>query len=397
MSAEYTNNHYVPQWYQRQFLPAEPSHRELYVLDLKPESFRDSLGVKHRRKALRRTGTRKCFAIDDLYTTRFGGIESRELERVFFGSVDTLGKTAVEYFAEFDHDSASGDALQNLMRYMSTQKLRTPKGLDWLVSQTRSRERGDVLAHLATLQTAYGAIWAECVWQIADLSGSPTKLIVSDHPVTVYNRACAPGHPSCKGVNDPDIRLHATHTLFPLSSERLLILTNRSWACNPRRPPVEPRANPDLFRGAMFNFLEIQTRRSLSEQDVLRINCVIKRRAHRYIAAAREEWLYPERSVKFNWGAVGSEHLFMPDPRSLQPGAEMIVGYTGGRTEAMDTFGRRPSDRSFGQEARSAQERSAHRKWCEEFESLFGPRRRGSSWEDRELDERTRRESTTQA
>lgn len=396
MSAEYTSNHYVPQWYQRQFLPAEPSHRELYVLDLKPESFRDSRGVKHRRKALRRTGTRKCFAIDDLYTTRFGGIESRELERVFFGNVDTLGKTAVEYFAGFDHDSASGDALQNLMMYMSTQKLRTPKGLDWLVSQTRSRERGDVLAHLGTLQTAYGAIWAECVWQIADLSESPTKLIVSDHPVTVYNRACAPGHPACKGINDPDIRLQATHTLFPLSSERLLILTNRSWACNPRRPPVEPRANPDLFRGAMFNFLEIQTRRSLSEEDVLRINCVIKRRAHRYIAAAREEWLYPERHVRFNWGAVGGDHLFMPDPRSLQPGAEMVMGYAGGRTEAMDTFGRRPNNREFGQEARSAQERSAHTRWCEEFERLFGRSPRGSSWEVREQAERTRRDSVTQ-
>jgi hypothetical protein len=305
------------------------------------------------------------------------------LERVFFGRVDTLGKKAVEFFAEFDHDRASGDALENLMMYMSTQKLRTPKGLDWLVAQTGRRGRGDVLDHLTALRTMYGAIWAECVWQIADVSDPPTKLIVSDHPVTVYNHACAPGHPSCKGANDPDIRLQATHTLFPLSSERLLILTNRSWACNPRRPPVEPRANPDLFRGAMFNFLEIQTRRQLSEQDVLRINCIIKRRSHRYIAAAREEWLYPERHVKFNWHAVGSEHLLMPDPRSLQPGAEMVMSYKGGRTEAMDTFGRRPDDRRFGHEARSAQERSAHSRWCEEFESVFGPERRGVSWEDR--------------
>jgi hypothetical protein len=146
----------------------------------------------------------------------------------------------------------------------------------------------------------------------------------------------------------------------------------------------------------MFNFLEIQTRRSLSEQDVLRVNCVIKRRARRYVAAAHEEWLYPERYVKFNWGAVGSDHLFMPDPRSLQPGAEMVMGYAGGRTEAMDTFGRRPSDREFGQEARSAQERSAHSRWCEEFERLFGPGRRGSSWEDREPAERTQRDDVTQ-
>ncbi len=143
------------------------------------------------------------------------------------------------------------------------------------------------------------------------------------------------------------------------------------------------RANPDLFRGAMFNFLEIQTRRSLSEQEILKINCVIKRRAYRYIAAGREEWLYPERKVKFNWRAIGDEHLLMPDPRSLHPGAEIIMGYAGGRTEAMDTFGRLPGDRRFGHEARNAEEIYSHRRWCGEFERLFGPARRGLSWDDR--------------
>jgi len=386
MSAEYRNNHYVPQWYQRQFIPADQTDRELYLLDLKPERFRDGRGVRRRRNALHRTGTRKCFAIDDLYTTRFGGVESRELERVFFGEVDTRGKEAVEFFAGFDHDRVSGEALENLMLYMSTQKLRTPKGLDWLVAQAGVGGREDVLDHLMTLRTVYGAIWAESAWQIADASDSSTKFIVSDHPVTVYNRSCAPGHPTCKGANDPDIRLQATHTLFPLSSERLLVLTNRSWACNPKRPPLELRANPDLFRGAMFNFLEIQTRRLLSEQDVLKINCIIKRRAYRYIAAGREDSLYPERHVKFNWRAVGDEHLLMPDPRSLHPGAEIVMGYTGGRTEAMDTFGRRPGDRRFGHEARSAREIKAHRQWCDEFERLFGAKRRGASWEDRNLE-----------
>lgn len=383
MSAEYTNNHYVPQWYQRQFIPSTAVDRELYLLDLRPDRFRDGKGVRRRRKALRRTGPRKCFAIDDLYTTSLGGIESRELERVFFGDVDTRGKKAVEFFATFDHDRIDRDALGDLMMYMSTQKLRTPKGLDWLVAQTGGNRRGDVLGHLTTLRTVYGAIWTECVWQVADASGSPTKFIISDHPVTVYNRSCAPGHPSCKGADDPDIRLQATHTLFPLSAERLLILTNRSWACNPRRPPLEPRANPDLFRGAMFHFLEIQTRRPLSEEEVPKINCVIKRRAYRYIAAACEDWLYPERHISFNWRAVGDEHLLMPDPRSLHPGAEITVVYTGGRTEAMDTFGRQPGDQKFGFEARSAVEIHAHQRWCEEFEALFGSDRRGLSWEDR--------------
>lgn len=387
MSAEYSNNHYVPKWYQRRFIPAAKADRELYLLDLKPERFRDGRDVRRHHKILRRTGTRRCFAVENLYTTRFGGIESHELERVFFGEVDRRGKEAVEFFAQFDHDRVSGDALENLMLYMSTQKLRTPKGLDWLAAQAGAQRRGEVLEHLTTLRSLYGAIWAECVWQIADASESETKFIVSDHPVTVYNRSCAPGNPLwCKGANDPDIRLQATHTLYPLSSQRLLILTNRSWACNPHRPPVEPRANPDLFRGAMFNFLEIQTRRSLSDQEVLKINSIIKRRAYRYIGAGCEEWLYPERHVKCSWRSVGDQHLLMPDPRSLHPGAEITVGYASGATEAMDTFGRRPGDHQFGQEARSADEIEAHMRWCDEFERLFGEGRRGVSWEDRNLE-----------
>jgi hypothetical protein len=386
MSAEYKNNHYVPQWYQRRFIPAGQFNRELYLLDLKPKSFRDGKGERRQSKALSRRGPRRCFSIDDLYTTRLGGIESRELERVFFGGVDMRGKEAVQFFAEFDHDNVSSEALESLMMYMSTQKLRTPKGLDWLVAQTGNGARSDVLGLLTEFRRLYGAIWAESVWQLADTADSATKLIISDHPVTVFNHSCSPGHPHCRGENDPDIRLHATHTLFPLSSERLLILTNRTWACDPRRPPLGLRANPDLFRSAMFNFLEIQTGRSLSEEEVLKVNCVIKRRAYRYVAAAREEWLYPERHVKFNWRAIGDEHLLMPDPRSLHPGSEMTVGYKGGLTESIDSFGRIPGDPDFGHEARSTDEMRAHMRWCEEFESMFGPTRRGRSGEDRNLE-----------
>lgn len=387
VSTEYRSNHYVPQWYQRRFIPTGQVDRELYLLDLKPATFRDGKGARRRRKALKRTGTRRCFAIEDLYTTRFGGVESRDLERVFFGEVDTRGKRAVEYFAEYDHTSAKGDVLQDLMMYMSTQKLRTPKGLDWLVKQSGARRREDVLAALQRLRLLYGAIWTECVWLIADASRSATKLIVSDHPVTVYNRACSPKNPLwCKGPNDPDIRLHGTHTLFPLSSERLLILTNLSWACNPHRPLLEPRANPDLFRGAMFNFLEIQTRRELSEQEVRELNYIIKARAYRYIAAGREEWLYPERHVKTPWRSLGGGYLLMPDPRPLTPGAEIIIGYSDGSTEAMDTFGRAPNERHFGREARSGAEHEAHGRWKREFEELFGPRRRGICWEDGRLE-----------
>jgi len=134
VSAEYRNNHYVPQWYQRRFIPSAPEDRELFLLDLKPEQFKAPNGKKVKRKALRRTGTRRCFAINDLYTTRLGGVESRELEKTFFGDVDRRGQHAVEWFARDGWDGLYEEALQDLMLFMSTQKLRTPKGLDWLVT-----------------------------------------------------------------------------------------------------------------------------------------------------------------------------------------------------------------------------------------------------------------------
>jgi tRNA C32,U32 (ribose-2'-O)-methylase TrmJ len=59
-----------------------------------------------------------------------------------------------------------------------------------------------------------------------------------------------------------------------------------------------------------------------------------------------------------------------------------MMAYTGGRTEAMDTFGRRPEHQRFGQEARDGREMSAHHEWCQEFETLFGSERRGLALEE---------------
>jgi Protein of unknown function (DUF4238) len=306
--------------------------------------------------------------------------------------IDSRGKRAVEFFADYNHDKLDKPALNALMLYMSTQKLRTPKGLDWLVRQSGARRRDDALAHLTNLQLMYGAIWVECVWQIADASDSPTKFIVSDHPVTVYNRACSPKNPRwCKGSNDPDICLHGTHTLFPLSGDRVLILTNLSWACDPYRSPISLRANPSLFRDAMFNFTEIQVRRKLSEQEVREINLIIKARAYRYVAAGQEEWLYPERWVESPWRGLGNGHLLMPDPRPLTPGAEIILGYADGSTAALDTLGRPPGHPDFGDEGWSASERQAHGKWISEFERLFGPAPRGLCLEDSQFEQRAAR------
>jgi hypothetical protein len=191
-----------------------------------------------------------------------------------------------------------------MLLYLSTQKLRTPKGLDWLAAQTRSANQQETLRRLAQLRNLYSAIWAECVWQIARADETHTKFIVTDHPVTVYNRACGPRNKQwCRGFNDPDVRFHGSHTLFPLGHDRVLILTNHSWATTPYQRPTASRANPNYLRGAMFNFLDIQVMRQLNEEEVLQINFILKSRAYRYIAAGREEWLYPERKTRRRTGA----------------------------------------------------------------------------------------------
>jgi hypothetical protein len=141
--------------------------------------------------------------------------------------------TAAEYFSTFTHPDVNGEVFNNLLPYMSVQKLRTPKGLKNISAYSLSESENFNLIFLQRIQNLYCAIWTECVWQIAEATESNTKFIISDHPVTVYNRACPPLSKFCREYNDPDIRLHATHTIFPLSLEKMLILTNLSWVRDP--------------------------------------------------------------------------------------------------------------------------------------------------------------------
>jgi hypothetical protein len=42
------------------------------------------------------------------------------------------------------------------------------------------------------LQNLHCAIWTECVWALVSADETQTKFIISDHPVTVYNREVFP-------------------------------------------------------------------------------------------------------------------------------------------------------------------------------------------------------------
>lgn len=388
MPDEYKYNHYVPQWYQKKFIPNEQTDKRLFYLDLKPRQFRDTKGHIHTDKAVRKLSPSRCFGRNDLYTRRFGSQIMRDIEKIFFGAIDTKGKMGLEYFETYDHTRIDYDALHYMMLYMSTQKLRTPKGLDWLANITQSNNVQVVLNRMMEYRNLFSAIWLECIWQIADASSSPTKFIISDHPVTVYNRECGPRNPKwCRGPMDPDIRLVGTHTIFPLSLDKILILTNLSWARNPYQRATNVRPNPKMLRGAVFKYMDIQIQRMLTEQEVREINFIIKSRAYENIAAAEEEWLYPEHYVsKSNWNTFGNGYLLMPDPRPLHYGGQVIMGYNDGSAAAFDEYGRRPWEEGYNDPDQSPSSENSLYRFKGEFARLYGPERRGRSIQGGSLD-----------
>lgn len=371
---DYRHNHYVPEWYQRRFML--PGQRKFWYLDTRPETKTQGSATWTRRHLLH-WGPALCFAQDDLYTTHWGGVEDREIERSFFGAIDENGKAAVEYFSDFAHPSAHDRHVRHLLRYMSTQKLRTPKGLGWLRDQMRAPDPNVTLLTLTEFRDIFGAIWCECIWQIADASQSPTKFLISDHPVTVYNRECPPGSKICEGHSDPDIRLVATQTLFPLSLEKILILTNLSWVRDPYQSPHTLRPNPNLLRPSVFNYQDIQTHRMLSESEVIELNFITKRRAFRYLAAAQIDWLYPERNLQSDhWRKFGDGYLLMPDPRHVHMGGEMFFGGDGW-AEGFGPYGHRPNQPGYADQARERRETENLERFKAEWSSMFGRSYRG--------------------
>jgi len=380
MDTGYRHNHYVPEWYQKNFIPASKTNGKLFYLKLKPDEHRDSKGKIHVANPLKELSPRQCFAEVDLYTTRFGESESREIERLFFGAIDANGKTAVDHFADYHYPDWRPEPLHHLVEFMSTQKLRTLKGLDWLTEQLNSNNANTTLAKMLELKDLFSATWIECVWQICDADNSNTKFIVSDHPITIYNRTLGPRQPTwCRGSKDPDIRFVGSHTIYPLTLNKVLILTNLAWARNPYQKAKNYRPNPGFFRSTMFGFHNLHINRHLSEQEVREINFIIKSRAYKYVAAGNKEWLYPEKFVsKSDWNTYGDGILLMPDPRSMSYGGEVFAGYKEGSHFAVDPYGRKPGDPKFGKDDLPDNlETSPLYRFKGEFARRFGPNRRG--------------------
>lgn len=384
MSRLTKSHHYVPEWYQRRFMVSGAHAHKLHYLDLNPEKVVHPDGGFHFRTARRHLGPDNCFATDYFYQLRLGRFIDDGLETIFFGRIDDAGAKAVEFFCDYQVSDEANKHFQPLMRYMDAQKWRTPKGIDYLKVMIRRNLKGRTVTPQSEHQMAlmllqkfhlhHCSIWCDGVWEVLSCDNTKTKLLVSDHPVTVYNKGVFPGAQSAQYPFDPGIELLGSRTLFPLSLNRVLVITNLGYVRDPESSPLKSRENPRYYEQGMFDLRKIQTGRQLDEEQVLCINHILKSRATRYIAAAYEDWLYPERHIgRTMWSKLGGRFFLMPDPRKVSFTTGFAMGGDGwGWSE--DEYGRRMS-REKDPDVKKLRNREfrSFEKAKKSWDSAFGP------------------------
>lgn len=188
------NNHYVPQWYQERFF--EPGCNTLAYLDTAPPQRVLSGGRVIAERAMFDAPTSRAFRQRDLYSTFFGTSVDDEIERRLFGNIDTKGSKAVRAFTGTDV-SEWHRHFQNLFEYIDIQKIRTPKGLDWLKVQYPALTQNQLMLEMQGIHMMHCTIWTEGVREIVSAEDADVKFIISDHPVTIYNHAASPESRMC--------------------------------------------------------------------------------------------------------------------------------------------------------------------------------------------------------
>ncbi|CAN5218410.1 hypothetical protein BH11PSE4_BH11PSE4_18940 [soil metagenome] len=328
------NNHYVPRWYQAGFF--EPGENTLAYLNLTPPPILLPDGRTKFGNSLIHWPTARCFQQLDLYSTFLGTLVNDEIERHLFGGIDAKGAKAIRAFAQADI-SEWHHQFENLFMYIDPQKIRTPKGLDWLKAQYLVMTQNELMLEMQSIRTMHCTFWAEGVREIISAEDSEVKFIISDHPVTIYNHALPPDAAACVYPLDPSISLKGSQTIFPLSRDFCMIFTNLEYARNPAANPTEKRTFARSFRNSMVQTDAFIRERKLSAFDVARINRIIRARAKRYVAAGRKEWLHPDQSEP--WSDL--RYILLPPEKELyRYGGEMFAKFEDGSVHYQDSFGR---------------------------------------------------------
>lgn len=325
-------NHYVPIWYQKRFLPVPGA--QLFYLDLSPSIYPNGPG-----KSVSKRVPKSSFKTTDLYTTWPGGQPNDEIERLLFGEIDNSGAVAIRQLASGQPEDVH-EAFEPFFEYLGAQKLRTPKGLDWINAHYSQLDQSGLMREMQHLLTLNLTIWSEGVREIVSAKESDVKFIITDHPVTLYNAACPPDAPACRYPNEPAVQWNGTQTIFPLDAEHCLILSHLDYANQADGLDLlaERQNARHLGRSLVRTDAWIRSR-SLSREQVLAINYLLKSRARKHVAAPVEDWLYPEKEYAGDWSKIG-EVLRPPADELWHFGGEMYVGYEDGSTHYQDPYGR---------------------------------------------------------
>jgi hypothetical protein len=157
------DNHYVPQWYQKGFLTK--GRHKLYVLNLHPTVRSLPNAQMLSEPEVEELGPKLAFKELDLYTTRFGEMLNDDIETFLFGKIDKSGADAVRSWI-------AGDPVkirrwfQDFFAYMDAQKLRTPKGLDWILKHYQGLPQMELMEQMQALRQMHCTMWSECVREI---------------------------------------------------------------------------------------------------------------------------------------------------------------------------------------------------------------------------------------
>ncbi len=338
-------HHYVPEWYQKRFMLKDQT--AYYRLDLFPEIIKKPNGELKKKGEILKKGPGKFFYEIDLYTTNYFGIKNDEIERSLFGEIDTKGAAAISAMSSPNWMQLIHPHVINYYEYLDAQRLRTPKGLNWLVEYGNPKNYNELLMLMQRVRRMHCTMWVEASMEIVEAKNSDTKFIVSDNPVTFYNSQFYPGNVKCKFPFDPELYLQGTRTIFPLDMNHCAILTHLQYARNPGKfKAVTSRTNPRYFDDSIIMYDDIIRERQLNEQQVLSINYILKKRAERYIAAAKEEWLFPEKYLrKKDWASL--DKVFISKSKKLlgRNGEIFLADSNGNLMATQDEFGRKPKSK----------------------------------------------------
>ncbi len=337
-------NHYVPKWYQNKFLL--PASEKLCCLDLWPEQKKLLNGSTVTMNNTHWWTPTRCFFEYDLYTTSFFGYVNDEIEKYLFGEIDTNGSAAILAFINNDINSLHKLFIK-FFEYLDAQKIRTPKGLDWIKTKYAGLTQLQLMLEMQQIRTMHCTMWTEAVREIVSAEDSDIKFLITDHPITIYNSYCPPNSTYCKYPNDPEISFIGSQTIFALDLNHCLILTNLEYAQNPlSKDLLSKRTNARHFGQTISRIDAMIRSRKLKEKEVKTINYILKARARKYIAAAKKEWLFPEVDIQASWSQLG-QVLLPPKDELYHFGGEIYVGYKDGTTHYQDAFGRTTGELSY--------------------------------------------------